>query len=828
MHLKSKSTPIPTLELLFGKIEEFSLEHRLLNITTFTFFVLSMLYCPFAFFTDIHKRVVLLSILSVILSYTAYFLSRINKNFKISARLFYLSLLFILSINWFIHGGSFGPSIYLFFAAFIIVLLIFDKDIRTYAIIILFCNIFFLFMAEYLYPKYINLDTHNDPIRLIDLYIVFTIAIVLINLSVIYLKDRYEEEKEKFSKSEKKYKTLFDESKDVIFLADVNTGIILEANKAAAKLLGKPLEKIIGIHQTELHPKEELIRYGQIFKEHIQSEENYAVEVEVVDINDKKIPVEINSSIIHLAEGIKVNQGIFRDISERKKYDNDLKNSEKRYKDLFEGITDAVFVINQKGIIIDCNNAVVQQLNYEKNEIIGTPVQKIASDNIRNQVYDLIKNAFINGKAFFEAEHINKEGSIIPVEINVNIVDYSGEKAILAVARDISERKKLQMHLAHIQKLEAIGTLAGGIAHNFNNALFPIMGYAEMILDISEDKPEIKNYVNEVLIAANKAKELVDQVLVFAQKDVHDKTQLWPYLIINETLKMLKPLLPANIELIANLYKGKDNILANPVQIQQMLINLCTNASHSMAEKGGKIEVISNKIKFNDDDVKADPIVKEGDYLQIRIKDTGHGMDKFVMEKLFEPYFTTKPVGQGTGLGLSFVHGTVKSYNGFIKVESAPNKGAIFDIYLPLKKIEPVEIKNNYEKNFIKGTETILIVDDDENILNLEKEILIRMGYSVEALLSSFQALNIFSKSPDKFDLIIADLDMPELNGIELSKKILDIKPNIPIIICTGLKNYHISLEDLQKIGIKECIIKPVSKAEIGAKIRKVLDLKSS
>jgi CheY-like chemotaxis protein/two-component sensor histidine kinase len=372
--------------------------------------------------------------------------------------------------------------------------------------------------------------------------------------------------------------------------------------------------------------------------------------------------------------------------------------------------------------------------------------------------------------------------------------------------------------------MEAIGTLAGGIAHDFNNILAAMQGYAELTLDdLPEDSP-VRGNLEQIMSCTNRATKLVKQILTFSRKDQkeQEKEPLQISSIVKEVLSMLRPSLPATIQICRKIHAESSTVLADPTQIHQVLLNLCTNASHAMREKGGLLEVSLTDVNFESETRIGDEFIDQGSYVKLSVRDSGCGMEKEIIERIFEPFFTTKSVDEGTGLGLSVVHGIIKSHDGAITVTSTPGEGTVFDIYLP--RIEGGEaLEPQSPKSAPREKDVILLVDDEEMMVDVTGRILERLGFDVVAKTSSIDALETFQEDPNQFDLVITDQVMPNMTGTELARNLISIRPDIPVIICSGFPE-NICHEELSDIGVKEFVMKPISIQKIAAIVQKVLD----
>ncbi|MGD8210437.1 MAG: response regulator [Desulfobacterales bacterium] len=397
----------------------------------------------------------------------------------------------------------------------------------------------------------------------------------------------------------------------------------------------------------------------------------------------------------------------------------------------------------------------------------------------------------------------------------------------LLLEKKVEERSKAlarsEKQLQQVMKLQAIGTLAGGIAHDFNNILFPIVGYTELTMDdIPEGNPS-RNNLEEVLKAANRAKKLVQQILTFSRQNDQEFKPLKVQCLIKEALNLLRATIPSSIEIHTSIDQDCGLVKGDPTQIHQVIMNLGTNAYHALQETGGKLEVILKETYLSYEQSQQMVGMKVGRHLELTVKDNGHGMSPQVLERIFEPYYTTKEQGKGTGLGLSVIHGIIKNHGGDISVYSQAGVGSIFRVYLPVIDDIDMEIEAPETVSESNGNEHILLIDDEESILDIERRILERLGYSVTPITDSEAALKEFKARPDAFDLVITDMTMPKITGDRLAQSLMAINPHIPVILCTGF-NEDISEEKALSMGIDKFVMKPIVKNELAYTIRTVLD----
>jgi PAS domain S-box-containing protein len=501
-----------------------------------------------------------------------------------------------------------------------------------------------------------------------------------------------------------------------------------------------------------------------------------------------------------------------------------------RYRTLFESAGDAIFVLNLNGQILDANRIACKRLGYTRKEILELNYMDIESSDYKKEAAKRMDELRRHGHVIHETSHQCKNGKIIPIEVNNRIIEYDHNPAILTIARDIRDRKEaekekalLQAQLRQAQKMEAIGTLAGGIAHDFNNILTPISGYTELAMRKIPIGSQARKNLEQVLNAVRRAKSLVQQILTFSRREGQKKFPLQIQSILKEALKLLRASLPAIIEIRTDI-NASGNVIADPTQIHQIILNLCTNAHYAMKETDGIMEITLCDVELDIQEAKIAPGLKAGPYVKLTVRDTGCGMDKEVLERIFEPYFTTKPEGEGTGMGLSVVHGIVQGHSGDITVTSKPGKGTIFTVYLPrIPYDQQVVDKSPSRVPIPKGNEEILLIDDEKTITDVMEQMLYDLGYKVVVKNEPLKALESFRINPFRFDLVITDLTMPKITGLKLAGEIRKIRKNIPIMIATGNKR-EISADAIEALGIGEIMLKPPTIEEIGRTVRKLLD----
>ena len=515
-----------------------------------------------------------------------------------------------------------------------------------------------------------------------------------------------------------------------------------------------------------------------------------------------------------------------------------LAKSEKQYRRLVEALRDDYFFYthDMNGVFTYISPSIKNVLGYTQEEIQVHFTEYLTDSPINKDVVGYTEQSIKGIKLPpYEVEVYHKDGSVHRLDVTEEpVLDKHGQViSVEGIAHDITKRifaekqlAKAHESLQQSQKLEAIGTLAGGIAHDFNNILTPIIGYTEISqLDLPEGSKDWQN-LQEVLNAANQARELVKQILTFSRRTETEKKPVLLQTLVKDALKLLRASIPATIEIREAVDPNCDAISANPTQMHQILMNLCTNAYYAMRDKGGILVISLAEIDITPDNYIANLDLQTGKYLRLEVSDTGTGISKDKLERIFEPYFTTKPKDEGTGLGLSVVHGIVTSHGGHITVYSEPGQGSTFHVYLPVIVKHQTTNDPLPTEEVSGGHERILIVDDDEKIGCLVKEQLESLGYQVTVLTSGVEAAETFRKAPQNIDIVVTDMTMPKITGAELSHELLKIKPDIPIILCSGFSEL-IDKDKAAVLGIQEYLMKPVGRNDLARAVRKALDKKN-
>lgn len=515
-------------------------------------------------------------------------------------------------------------------------------------------------------------------------------------------------------------------------------------------------------------------------------------------------------------------------VGARRQAEGALRACEASTRAIVQSAIDGIVTFDQQGSITSWNPAAARFFGYTAEEVLGEHITMLFPASERQTAQSFLLPA-VPVSALPSPEHSSgremlcqhKNDIKFPLEILVNTVVVGTQWLHIGFLRDITERKHLEAQLRQTQKMEAIGTLAGGIAHDFNNMLAAILGYTELATYEVPDGTPAWHHLQEVLTAGRRAKELVQQILTFSRQHEQERKPVHLPLLIKEALQLLRASLPSTIDIRQSLDPAAATILADPTQIHQVLMNLCTNAEHAMRSQGGVLTISLTPIRVDTSLAATHPDLQPGPYVCLTIQDTGHGMSPEVIARIFEPFYTTKRVGEGTGMGLAMVHGIISRHGGAITVESQIGQGTAFHIYLPqIDTLFPAPSRT--EDILPQGEGCILFVDDEAPLARLGQETLERLGYTTVVRTSSIEALAAFRAAPYQFDLVITDHTMPNMTGEALSCELRRIRPDIPIILCTGF-SHTMTSEKAQTLGIDAFLMKPLVMRDLAIAIRRVL-----
>lgn len=557
--------------------------------------------------------------------------------------------------------------------------------------------------------------------------------------------------------------------------------------------------------------------------------ERFEKEIQMLHKNGHWVDILSRANIIfdEKGEGIRV-VGTHVDITERKNAERELLQ-QKKISERYLNLAGVMFVgLDAHGNINIANKKACEILECREQDVIGEnwfenflPVPaRFKAQSLFNQMVD----GKIKPDQYCENQIISKSGELKHITWHSTLIKDEDDNivGVLGSGEDITEKIKLEAQLQHAQKMESIGNLAGGIAHDFNNILYPIIGMSELLLDDLPKKSLEYDNTKEILKAGKRGSELVKQILAFSRQSKQKKTPVRVQHILKEAIKFSRSIIPADIEISHDIQINCGLVMADPTLIHQIIMNLLTNAYHAVAENGGTLSIVLKEEILRKKDPTGKPL-QPRKHACLKISDTGYGIAPDIMDKIFDPYFTTKEMGEGTGLGLAVVYGIIKEFDGDILIESQVENGTTVTVYFPIlmhsaqtataeKKIQPQ-----------KGNEKVLLVDDEKAIVKLESKMFERLGYHVTSYTDSMNALEAFQSDPEAFDIVITDMAMPRMSGDQLAKRLISIKPDLPIILCTGYSE-RIDSKKASAIGIKGFLMKPVAQSNIAQVVREVLD----
>ena len=614
-------------------------------------------------------------------------------------------------------------------------------------------------------------------------------------------------------------------------------GKVMMLNDALLMALGYRLEEVIGKHfSTTFTLPEDRPEWDEVFQKIRRGEQVNDIETRVVTRDGQPLVVAWNGRrVIGLDGRTESFYGVGIDITERKKAEKIIRESEKKYRGFYESAPVGIFRSTLSGIMLDANPYMVRMLNYDSAEELLTTVNEVGLGNslyVKRETRPRMLNEILNRSDWYsyETDLLRKDGCHITCSVKIRVHDLTVDDAILeGFIEDVTERRKAEREkrkledlLVQSQKMESIGTLAGGIAHDLNNILSPIIAFTELAKMNVTAGDQADRHLEEVLRAGLRARELVKHILTFSrQSDIEKKAiQLSP--LVKEAVKFLRASLPATIELNLDNDIPDSLVWADPSQIHQVVMNLCTNSAQAMKETGGTIHIQMTEVTIGDDDLLPYLELKHGPYIKMIFADTGPGIPKDIINRIFDPFYTTKERGEGTGLGLSVVHGIVKGMGGAISVYSEPGEGTVFQVFLP-KCARNSEGLHPQIYELTRGKGRILFVDDEERIIMAGLMVLEKLGYDVMTATRGAEALHIFKENPAAFDLVITDMTMPKMTGIELAGHLTEIRPDIPILLCTGLSDM-ITSKSMTEIGIQGVIMKPMIVRELAEAIERALN----
>jgi PAS domain S-box-containing protein len=630
----------------------------------------------------------------------------------------------------------------------------------------------------------------------------------------------------RLAESEKKYREVVETASDIIYQTD-RKGFFTLVNPVGLRITGYDEEELIGKSYLDLIPPDHTKTVERFYG--TQVVEGLPItyhELPMVTKQGETVWLGQNVQLLIEDEAVVGFQAIARDITDRKRAEEALRESETRYKDLFDHATDGIYTVDFQGNFTSANEAVIRFLGHSRDELLRLNFKDVldpeylpvAEANFLNKV-----QRGLEATGPYEVLVRSKDGTSLWLEVTSRVITEDGRPAgVHGTARNVTERKRLEERLRQAAKMEAIGTLAGGLAHDFNNLLQIVLGYADLIA-VGKQKPE-KDYQRARLIreAATRGRDLVNRILTFSRKVETKPRPVDLNHELDQVDHLLRGTLPKMIEIELRLADDLRSINADPTQIEQILLNLALNAAHAMPE-GGKLTFETANVRLGQEYCRKHLETKPGEYVLLTVSDTGHGMEKEILDRIFEPFFTTKDRGEGTGLGLSMVFGIVKSHDGHISCHSTPGAGTFFKIYFPAVEMEIAWDPVVTLQMPAFGTETILLVDDEKSIRELGKEVLTSVGYKVLTASTGREAVEMYAQARDEISLVILDLLMPEMGGKQCLAELLNINPKVKVLIASGYVA-DVSTEETFVSGAGGFVSKPYDMKQLLRAVRHTLD----
>ena len=703
--------------------------------------------------------------------------------------------------------------------------------LRITLVYLLFGILWILFSDRLLY--FIS----SDPQQLINLEIYKGWAFIGVTALLLYsLINRSMKEQKRITeilnRSERKFHTLLDRATDAIFVADLE-GRLLDVNQQACNSVNYSREELLQFSITDVDPDFSIQEARKHIWPRLFAGKTITIESRHRRKDGSFFPVEIHVGSLEL-DGKPVVLGIARDISERKQAERAMEQAFLEWSTAMDASDDVIYILDLNRRLLRANTSFYRMAGLTPEEAKGRHIEEIVHPQGEKVPCPVCQAQEEKRETILTMEADHPDNPIgRPLEISVKIVrDRQGNPLSILMSlhdltnsrQELEEKASLESQLKQAQKMEAIGTLAGGIAHDFNNILTAILGYADLAKERIKDAHQSTQEIDEVIKGGCRARDLVKYILTFARQGQQIITALLPAPIIKESLKLLRASIPTTIEIRQEIDDQCGIILADPSRLHQVMMNLCTNALHAMENEKGTLYVSLRKKHLTNEELEGQPGIAPGFFVELTVSDTGHGMDQQTIARIFDPYFTTKEFGKGTGFGLALVHGIVRDCNGFIKVDSEVGKGSAFKIYFPVAEQQTADHSCETARGpLLSGHERILVVDDEKSIIDFVKAALEGLGYQVTSADSAAKILDIFKRNPEKFDLLITDQTMPGMTGLDLARQFASIRPELPVILCSGYSS-AVNGEKVKGSNIKVLAAKPFTTRELAGYVRQALD----
>jgi len=622
-------------------------------------------------------------------------------------------------------------------------------------------------------------------------------------------------------------RALVETSKDWIWAIDLN-GVHTYSNLALESILGYRPSELVGTSSLELMHEQDRQKIAELLPAWIEKKQGWqGLLLRWRHKNGEWRFLESNAvPIIDQTGNVVGFRGVDRDITERRQAEQRLRESELRFRTVVEQGADAFFLYDLDRNIVDVNQRACESLGYDREELLSMQLGQVAAVDTSQAAVEAVKRQLEEGRTLtLEGVHRRKDGSTFPVEVRVCMLEVEGRAFTQVLARDISERVHLEEQLRQAQKLEAVGRLAGGVAHDFNNLLQVILGFGTMVKEkLAADSP-VQDDLAKVLQAGRRAISLVQQLLTFSRRQVLKLENLDLGVLVRDLTKMVVRVIGEDITMTLRTAPDLAEVRGDAGQLEQMLMNLCVNARDAMP-RGGEVTLGLENVSLDQEFCEAYSWASPGDYVLLRVADTGCGMDEEILSQIFEPFFTTKEKGKGTGLGLATAYGIIRQHNGVVQVESAPGRGTTFNIYLPAAQKQSATQASHQNTAVVGGTETILFAEDEQIVRDLVEGFLREAGYEVLCAADGEEALEIFSNRADAVDLVILDVVMPKLGGHDSFKRLVELRPGVKVLFISGYSQDSMHMEFVKQDQVR-FVQKPFRRSELLSSVRELLDQRS-
>ncbi|HWA74138.1 MAG TPA: PAS domain S-box protein [Polyangiaceae bacterium] len=617
---------------------------------------------------------------------------------------------------------------------------------------------------------------------------------------------------------------------DAVSVSDEETGLFVDVNEGFERLFGVRRVQVIGKNSLDLlfwnNPKDRVELVRRVREN--GSVQDFPAVARVANGELKSCLLSAES--VEIAGRVRMIV-VVRDVSERERAERALRESEQKFLTAFRASPNAVAISDlESGCLLEVNESFERMVGRTRDKLVGYSSVALgmwAADERKRFIDTLVSKGVVRD---LELTSTNFEGKQLVMQVNADVTELNGKRCIILVAHDITERRRaeeakarLEDELRQMQRLEAMGTLAGGVAHDFNNILGAIVAYTDLARMDAQSNAAVLESLSEVSRASERAKLLVRQILAFSRRQPQERHAIRLQPLVKEVLRLVRSTLPTTIEISSEVSADAGHVDADTTQLHQVLVNLCTNAAHAMRGAPGRLTLCLVEVDVSAAAAAQSPGLHAGRYVRVSVCDTGHGMDAATTPRIFEPFFTTKKPGEGTGLGLSVVHGIVTDHGGVIQVESKPGAGTKMHVLLPLRAAAAPEQEQRVLKPPLGQGQRVLFIDDEPALCVTAQKLLERLNYKVHTETSAVDALALFRKEPARFDLVLTDLTMPLMTGVDVAREVLRVRPDLPVLVATGF-NASWSRETVRALGVRDLVLKPLSAAALAEAIHSALN----